>query len=38
MMVIFWVTVICLIWLFGFSLLAETWFYEEEQELENSEL
>lgn len=36
MMVMFWVTVILLVWLFGFSLLAEAWFYEEEQDLENS--
>ncbi len=38
MMGIFWLTVIGIVWLFGFTLLAEMWFYEEEQELENREL
>jgi hypothetical protein len=38
MMGIFWLTVIGIVWLLGFTLLAEMWFYEEEQELENKEL
>ncbi len=33
MMTMFWLTVIGFIWLVGLSLLAEIWFYEEEQEL-----
>lgn len=33
MMGLFWFFVFCFIWLMGFSLLAEIWFYEEEQEL-----
>jgi hypothetical protein len=32
MMGIFWFSVCCLLWLIGFTLLAEIWFYEEEQE------
>lgn len=33
MLGIFWLTVFCFVWLMGLSLLAEIWFYEEEQEL-----
>lgn len=32
MLGILWITVLCFIWLIGFTLLAEIWFYEEEQE------
>jgi len=32
MLVLLWITVVCFIWLLGLSLLAEIWFYEEEQE------
>ncbi|BAT54811.1 hypothetical protein NOS3756_37860 [Nostoc sp. NIES-3756] len=32
MLGILWITVFCFIWLIGFSLLAEIWFYEEEEE------
>jgi hypothetical protein len=33
MMGIFWFSVCCFLWLVGLTLLAEVWFYEEEEEL-----
>ncbi|BAZ49990.1 hypothetical protein NIES4103_26030 [Nostoc sp. NIES-4103] len=30
---IFWFSIFCFLWLIGLTLLLETWFYEEEQEL-----
>ncbi|BAY72524.1 hypothetical protein NIES23_53490 [Trichormus variabilis NIES-23] len=32
MLVLLWIIVVCFIWLLGLSLLAEIWFYEEEQD------
>jgi hypothetical protein len=32
MTALYWFLVFCLLWLVGFTLLAEAWFYEEEQE------
>ncbi|BAY13901.1 hypothetical protein NIES2098_70980 [Calothrix sp. NIES-2098] len=32
MMGVMLVSIFCLLWLVGFTLLAEAWFYEEEQQ------